>query len=181
MQLYEWAVTACGHPGSGPVGITTSEPRARERMLDALPSIPAGVAARGQVTAVTLAPGRLSYNRLAVLARLVRDADGGVRWLTGDLDRAAISPGFNRAVSTRRLPARTTVIDGHRLRALRRARGLSQENLAWTAGVGVTTVARLERQARPPCRCRTVALLARVLGEDPKVLITLPSPVPHHG
>jgi len=58
-------------------------------------------------------------------------------------------------------------VDGHRLRQLRRQRGLSQEKLADKAGISPATVARLERQARACCRCRTLARLAAVLGEQP--------------
>lgn len=61
----------------------------------------------------------------------------------------------------------TFVLDGLRLRQLRRQRGLSQEELADRAGVSVTTVARLERRPIAPCRGRTLGRLARALGEHP--------------
>lgn len=64
----------------------------------------------------------------------------------------------------------TTVLDGQRLRQLRRQHGLSQEKLADRAGISRATVARLERQSRPPCRCRTVARLAAALGEHPAAI-----------
>jgi len=38
------------------------------------------------------------------------------------------------------------VVDGQRLRFLRRQHGLSQETLAYQAGISPATVARLERQ-----------------------------------
>ncbi len=60
-----------------------------------------------------------------------------------------------------------TVLDGHRLRHLRRQRGLSQEQLAGRAGISPATVARLEREPAAPCRCRTLGRLARALGGDP--------------
>ncbi len=69
-----------------------------------------------------------------------------------------------------------TVIDGHRLRQLRRQHGLSQEQLAWQAGMSRTTIARLERQPSAPCRCRTLARLATVLGELPAAMAARPSP-----
>lgn len=59
-----------------------------------------------------------------------------------------------------------TIADGQRLRRLRRQRGLSQEALAEQAGISLTTVARLERQHRSPCRTWTLAALAAVLGEQ---------------
>lgn len=61
----------------------------------------------------------------------------------------------------------TFILDGHRLRQLRRQRGLSQEELADQAGVSLTTVARLERQLCASCRGRTLGRLARALGEQP--------------
>jgi transcriptional regulator with XRE-family HTH domain len=68
---------------------------------------------------------------------------------------------------TRAGQPQTFILDGLRLRQLRRQRGLSQEELADRAGVSVTTVGRLERQARAPCRGRTLGRLARALGEHP--------------
>ena len=59
----------------------------------------------------------------------------------------------------------TTVLDGRRLRQLRRQHGLSQEKLADRAGLSLTTIARLERQPRASCRSRTLARLAAALGE----------------
>lgn len=57
-------------------------------------------------------------------------------------------------------------MDGQRLRHLRRQRGLSQGALADQAGISLTTVARLERQRRSPCRTWTLAALAVALGEQ---------------
>jgi transcriptional regulator with XRE-family HTH domain len=68
------------------------------------------------------------------------------------------------------------IIDGQRLRQLRRQRGLSQEMLADRAGVSAGTVGRLERCGRPSCRGRTLARLAAVLGEQPAAII----PTDHH-
>jgi len=64
----------------------------------------------------------------------------------------------------------TTVLDGERLRQLRRQRGLSQEELADLARVGLTTVARLERQDRSPCRSWTLGRLAVALNETPAAI-----------
>ena len=61
----------------------------------------------------------------------------------------------------------TTVLDGRLLRQLRRQHGLSQEALADRAGISLTTMARLERKPRTPCRTRTLARLAAALGEHP--------------
>ncbi|HUZ25964.1 MAG TPA: ATP-binding protein [Streptosporangiaceae bacterium] len=74
-------------------------------------------------------------------------------------------------------PARPwiAVLDSHRLLQARRRRGLSQEKLAWQSGVSVTTVARLEREPRPRCQKRTLALIAEALGEHPDA-ITAPVP-----
>jgi predicted transcriptional regulator len=63
------------------------------------------------------------------------------------------------------------IIDGQRLRQLRRQRGLSQEMLADQAGVSAATVGRLERCGRPSCRGRTLGRVAAVLGEHPAAII----------
>jgi DNA-binding XRE family transcriptional regulator len=90
-------------------------------------------------------------------------------------DPAASQPGLF-GIPPAPIPARntaqrwTTVLDGQRLRQLRRQHGLSQEKLADRAGISLTTVARLERQSRPPCRGRTVARLAAALGEHPAAI-----------
>ena len=63
-----------------------------------------------------------------------------------------------------------SVLDGRRLRHLRRQSGLSQEKLADLAGVSLTTVARLERQSPAPCRSWTLARLAIALGEEQDTL-----------
>ena len=75
--------------------------------------------------------------------------------------------------STRPAPPHTFMLDGHRLRQLRVKRGLSQEELADQAAISLTTVARLERQRRAPCRGWTLGRLARALGEHPATM-TLP-------
>lgn len=68
----------------------------------------------------------------------------------------------------------TTVIDGHRLQQLRHQHGLSQENLAYQAGISPQTMSRLERQPRASCRTRTLGRLARALGEHPETLTCPP-------
>ena len=85
-----------------------------------------------------------------------------------------MSAGQRAAAATQRDGARprlaqpqTFAVDGQRLQHLRRQRGLSQEGLAAQAGLSLTTVARLERQMSAPCRGRTLARLARALGEHP--------------
>ena len=54
---------------------------------------------------------------------------------------------------------------------LRKARNLSQEELAEVAGVGVDTVGRVERGERHTVRPQTLARLARALGVEPAVLL----------
>ena len=65
-----------------------------------------------------------------------------------------------------------TVLDGVRLRQLRRQHGLSAAELAGKAGVGLSTVTRLERQPgrSGSCRTRTLARLAAALGQSPTAL-----------
>lgn len=60
----------------------------------------------------------------------------------------------------------TAVIDGHRLRELRRGRLLTQVELAGKAGVSLATVVRLERHPQTTCRSRTLTRLATALGEE---------------
>ena len=64
----------------------------------------------------------------------------------------------------------TTVLDGERLRQLRQRRRLSQEKLADLAGISLTTIARLERQDRSPCRSWTLGRLAAALNETPAAI-----------
>jgi transcriptional regulator with XRE-family HTH domain len=87
---------------------------------------------------------------------------------------------MNRAPSPGRSPDRWfTVVDGVRLRQLRRQHGLSPAELAVRTGVGLSTVLRLERQPRPSCRTRTAARLAAALGQSPAAL-TCSQPPPGH-
>jgi DNA-binding XRE family transcriptional regulator len=71
--------------------------------------------------------------------------------------------------AARRGPGRqwNTVIDGRRLREVRQQRELSQAGLADLAGVSLTTVARLERQEKAPCRKWMLGRLAVALDEEP--------------
>jgi DNA-binding XRE family transcriptional regulator len=58
---------------------------------------------------------------------------------------------------------RWTVVDGDRLRQLRRQRRLTQQQLARRAGVSRRTIGGLERRRRTRCQNRTAALLAVAL------------------
>ena len=64
----------------------------------------------------------------------------------------------------------TAVVDGQRLRELRRQRALSQVELARLAGVSAHTVSKLEQQPASCCRSRTLARLAAALGESPAAI-----------
>lgn len=71
----------------------------------------------------------------------------------------------------------TALIDGHHLRNSRSQLGLTRDQLASKAGISVTTISRLERHPRTRCRSRTLARLARALGQPPAALTpTQPSP-----
>lgn len=169
MQLYEWSVKAraAGQPGTCPVGVTDSAFRARARMLQALDRVPAGLLARGQVSRLLLGSGRLTYDRVETLARVIRDGNGALAWQQDSMAGARPRRPRTTAPAVRKL----TVIDGRQLRALRDRRGLSREKLAWTAGVALTTLARLERQDSTPCLYQTVSRLAEVLGEHPETML----------
>ena len=82
---------------------------------------------------------------------------------------ATNAPAQAAGEAARRGPGRqwNTVIDGRRLRELRQRRGLSQPGLADLAGVSLTTVARLERQEKAPCRKWMLGRLAVALDEEP--------------
>jgi DNA-binding XRE family transcriptional regulator len=164
MQLFEWSVVSKASGRSGPrtVGVTDATHRARTRVLEALAAVPAGYLAKGWITAVALGGDRLTYDRLEIVAYVIRNKDAKLWWQLGESEAAPATASGK--------PDTVAVIDGRQLRRLRHARGLSQENLAWTAGLGLTTVARLESQARPPCRYRTLARLAAVLGENPNAI-----------
>jgi DNA-binding XRE family transcriptional regulator len=77
--------------------------------------------------------------------------------VTADQNTDRALPGTR---STWLLPPYTFMLDGHRLRQLRRRRGLSRAQLADQAQVSLTTVARLERQRHAPCRGWTLGRLA---------------------
>ena len=66
------------------------------------------------------------------------------------------------------------VVDGRRLRQLRREHRLPQQGLAVRAGISVVTIGRLERQDRVSCRGRTLARLAAALGVQPAALMIQP-------
>jgi transcriptional regulator with XRE-family HTH domain len=81
------------------------------------------------------------------------------------------------ALSPTRPPDRwLTVVDGARLRQLRRQHGLSAAELADQAGIGLSTVTRLERHPHRSCRTRTLARLAAALGQPSAALTVDPSP-----
>lgn len=69
----------------------------------------------------------------------------------------------------------TTVLDGTRLRQIRRERGLTQEQLADLAGISLSAMARLERQQLPACRSWTLGRLAAALDETPASLTPRPA------
>jgi transcriptional regulator with XRE-family HTH domain len=73
----------------------------------------------------------------------------------------------------------TAVVDGQRLRELRRQQALSQVELARLAGVSAHTVSKLERQPASCCRSRTLARLAAALGESPAAITASTDQRPH--
>jgi ribosome-binding protein aMBF1 (putative translation factor) len=79
--------------------------------------------------------------------------------------------GGDQVIDPRRAKAGIVVIDGARLRELRRERGLSQFTLASQAAVDVSTVARLEHQRGPAfCRFWVRSRLATALGAETRFL-----------
>jgi transcriptional regulator with XRE-family HTH domain len=65
------------------------------------------------------------------------------------------------------------------LRRLRHAKGISQEDLAYEAGVNRTYISKLEKGASYP-GLEIIAKLATVLEVEPAELIRLPAPQPTH-
>ena len=108
----------------------------------------------------------LHYDRRRYVARRTQPGPGPHTLITSDLAelRAELTPATPPGRQTQRW---TTILDGQRLRQLRRQLRLSQEQLAGQAGISLTTMRRLERYPATPCRCRTLARLAAALGEDP--------------
>ncbi len=72
-----------------------------------------------------------------------------------------------------------TVVNGTRVRQLRRQHGLSPAELAGKAGIGLSTVTRLERLPQRTCRTRTLARLAAALGQPSAALISSQPPSSH--
>ncbi len=62
------------------------------------------------------------------------------------------------------------MVDGKRLRRLRRERALSQQDLSAATGVAQATLSDLERGKRG-ARASTIRKLAEALGVEPKELI----------
>ncbi len=178
MQLFEWGIAsnATGQPGLQVVGISGSAPGAQAQMLVALDAVSAGIHSRGWVTRLALGDDRLTYDRLDTLVLVNRDGNGVVQWLTD----ASCTPDDGGMAEDHadpvRQPKQTIAVDGRRLLGLRQAQGLSREQLAWDAGVSVTTLARLESQPRPQCWGRTLTRLADVLGENPRALVSATPP-----
>lgn len=65
---------------------------------------------------------------------------------------------------------------GENVARIRKARNLSQEELAAAAGVAVDTVARIERGERQTTRTATLNKLARALGVEPSTLLGILPP-----
>jgi DNA-binding XRE family transcriptional regulator len=100
-------------------------------------------------------------------------SDGLVRWDcdAGGLSDAGAAKILDHVTSVlrgrRKGPDdRWAVVDGGRLRQLRRKQGLTQEELAHRAGVSLWTVGSLERRQGGRCRNWTAALLAVALEAD---------------
>jgi hypothetical protein len=88
MRLYDWgvAVDVTGGRRVAPVGVSDQQERASERMVQALCAVPAGITARGWVTAMSYAPSTSGYQRYGLVVRAERDASGAVQLLTVDGD-----------------------------------------------------------------------------------------------
>ena len=70
------------------------------------------------------------------------------------------------------------IVNGHKLRELREARGLTQGQLAVKSGVGQSHISRLEAGQRPNAKVSTVARLAHALGVGIDDLLASPRKFP---
>jgi hypothetical protein len=87
MRLYDWGVASDVTGGRvAPVGVSDQQERARERMVQALRAVPAGITARGWVTAMSYAPSTSGYQRYGLVVRAERDTSGAVKLLPVDGD-----------------------------------------------------------------------------------------------
>ena len=104
-------------------------------------------------------------------------ADGDL-WANGQprIPAAMAAAVLDCAGGTRHSRYWIAVLDGQRLRQVRLQLGLSQERLAYHAGISATTIGRLERHPHPICHVRTLALLATALGEHPGPITGQPDP-----
>jgi DNA-binding XRE family transcriptional regulator len=100
-------------------------------------------------------------------------SDGLLRWgsdadVLNDASAARILDQVTSVLRGRRKGPddRWAVVDGGRLRQLRRKQGLTQLELAHRAGVSLSTVGSLERRQGGRCRNWTAALLAVALEAD---------------
>jgi hypothetical protein len=86
--MYEWGISADrgGQQRLSPVGVTDDEVRARERMLEALGGLPAGVAATGWVTVLDFVLCLNGYDRYQSPVIVLRDSSGALRWRVGGGD-----------------------------------------------------------------------------------------------
>lgn len=67
---------------------------------------------------------------------------------------------------------------GDKIRAMRLAKGLSQEALAHAAGVSTWTIHRIETHKTPQHRAETLRKVAVALGEEPDFFVIWTTPGP---
>jgi serine/threonine-protein kinase RsbW len=120
---------------------------------------------------------RLSWPRAAPVSRYAATGHQ-LQAPAGDLPAQDPSPAPVIAQASNSGRAQwSAVIDGQRLRHLRRLHQLSRETLADRAGISLTTLARLECETRPHCRPRTMTRLATALGEHPATITRTLTPI----
>jgi DNA-binding XRE family transcriptional regulator len=113
--------------------------------------------------------GEAPNTALSQTGTRLRQAACREEWsVTAEPSPAAILARARRAAQPGQWSA---VLDSQRLRQLRRLHGLSQETVAYRAGLSLATIGRLEREPRPHCRTRTMTLLAAAIGEHPAAII----------
>jgi DNA-binding XRE family transcriptional regulator len=120
-----------------------------------------------------------SFERLAGLQLnnpyeiVLESSDGEIVELPWDFARAYCDAAYRKRVESTAAAGRAAL--GERLRRLRKAARLTQEELASAAGVECLTVGRIESGDDSP-RYETIVTVADALGVDPTDLLVEPAP-----
>lgn len=99
---------------------------------------------------------------------VLRNREGGIVELPWDFVRHYCDPSYRPRVEAVAATGRTILAE--RIRHLRQAAGMTQDDLASAAGIGRVTLVRIENGEQSP-RYETLVALARSLGREPGELL----------